>query len=212
MAALPSSPPSGAWARPRTTQKPSWGDGHEAEAGRRVRQGWAGVLSGSFRAGSGPSLHQRRVPPLTHRVSCPAGTVLPKVLLGPTVCSWHFSPLGRPGSGHTQEALVPSAMLSSSCSSAQLAHGPVQSLPLGPRASFLKEGDFHVFFFLTGKCVPRSTRMNVETWQAVRNLPASSKPRPAPSLPRLQERWHSPPDWTHAAALAQSVPAPSMLT
>lgn len=146
MAALPSSPPSGAWARPRTTQKPSWGDGREAEAGRRVRQGWAGVLSGSFRAGSGPSLHQRRVPPLTHRVSCPAGTVLPKVLLGPTVCSWHCSPLGRAGSGCTQGALVPSAMLSSSCSSAQLAHGPVQSLPLGPRASFLKEGDFHVFF------------------------------------------------------------------
>lgn len=116
--ALPSAPPGRASARPGTTQKPSWGDGHEAEAGRRVRQGvgegavwliqgWEWTQPSPAKASSSDPFSE-----LSSR------HVLPEVLPVPTICSWHFLPLGQAGSGRAQGALAPSPTLSSSRSSA----------------------------------------------------------------------------------------------
>lgn len=167
--------------------------------------------SGSFRAGSGPSLHQRRPPPLTPSVSCPAGTFSQRCSQSQPFAPGTSCPSGRQVLAvrrepwHPVPHCPPAAALPTG-------HGPVQSLPLWPRASFLKESDFYVFF--------SNWEMRLRKYQDEPGDPgklsetlASSKPRPGPQPPvATGEVAFTPSLETQAAAVARSAPVPSMFT
>lgn len=109
-------------------------------------------------------------------------------------------PSGRQVPAVHRGALAPRPAPSPSRSAVQLARGLAQSLPLWPRASFLKAGDFHVFFFFFP-----NWDMLLKKYQDEPGDPGKLSETPllppgpglGPSLPGLQEGWRSPLVWRY---------------
>lgn len=167
--------------------------------------------SGSFRAGSGPSLHQRRPPPLTPSVSCPAGTFCQRCSQSQPFAPGTSCPSGRQVLAVRREPWHP------------VPHcPPAAALPTGPRPCAASSSLAPGILFKRKRflCLFSNWEMRLRKYQDEPGDPgklsetlASSKPRPGPQPPvATGEVAFTPSLETQAAAVAQSVPVPSMFT